>query len=187
MIYIRENQHIVTFERLKQQSMLCFVANFLSFHSSMKHFKRFWIFITSKLITLTSEVASKCLKTQAETRIKDGPPHTTSKSAEQTCVHTLILIYGGSGTLLPASMRSVSAAWSLTPWWLFSVPDWRSQQTASGPRVHLSLWSRPSPGSETRKRKIRFSTFYFHKYLNKYLMDWHEIPCRRSWSPEDES
>ncbi len=44
-----------------------------------------------------------------ERRRSKRDPHTTTKSAERTCIHTLILIYGRSGTPHPASLRSVSA------------------------------------------------------------------------------
>lgn len=100
-------------------------------------------------------------------------PHTTLRSVEQTWVQTLILIYGGSVLLLqPAALRSPSA-FSLTPGRLFSAPGSLSQQTASGPPVHLSPWSPPSPGSETGRWR------YGRKWAAAVLRFVTDLPCRR--------
>lgn len=77
-----------------------------------------------------------------------------SKSAEQTCVH-----FGFYSYLW--QVRDSSCCFNggvcvsseiLTPCWLFSVLDSRSQRRAAGLRVHLSPWNPPSPGSEMEER-----------------------------------
>lgn len=83
-------------------------------------------------------------------------PHTTTKSAEQTCVHIHSCSY--LWQVFSDFIEEHGCRWSLTPWRLFSVPGSRSPQRASGLRVHLSLWSPPSPGSKTKEQQINIST-----------------------------
>lgn len=67
-------------------------------------------------------------------------PHTRRANQRNKLVYTLIsvLIYGRSGTSLPALMEECVSSDSLTPWWLLSVPDWRSQRRAEGLPIHPS-------------------------------------------------